>query len=190
MVYAGMCPNYLRLATLASLIASLVVPILSQAHQLIIPSQPADAITETQWTSNASGFDFPKNTPINSTSYDWWYFDAVSSPTFGLGPDGALEQPSVAFTFYTTGADGFDLLGQQFPDGILPSGNVVQVLVTWPNGTHEVWLLPAGDGLFTLEGDGASAVFPGTGARSMARPICRDMWLRLMRRSRGLWDRL
>jgi hypothetical protein len=159
-----MNPNYLRLATLASLI----VPILSQPRQLIIPSQPADAITETQWTSNASGFDFPKNTPINRTSYDWWYFDAVASAT--LSDDGIPQQPSVAFTFHTTGADGFDLLGQQFPGGILPSGNVVQILVTWPNGTHEDWLLPAGDAVFTLEGDGASAVFPGTGCAFHGAP--------------------
>jgi hypothetical protein len=46
----------------------------------------------------------------------------------------------------------------------------VQILVTWPNGTHEDWLLPAGDAVFTLEGDGASAVFPGTGCAFRGAP--------------------
>ncbi|KAJ0424013.1 hypothetical protein BJY00DRAFT_309823 [Aspergillus carlsbadensis] len=48
-------------------------------------SQPANATTETQWTSSTSGFNFPKKTPINSTSYDWWDFDAVAPPISSPG---------------------------------------------------------------------------------------------------------
>ncbi|KAL3482595.1 hypothetical protein BJX62DRAFT_245738 [Aspergillus germanicus] len=62
------------------------------------------------------------------------------------------------------------LLRLRFPDGILPSSNVVKIPVTWPNGTHEDWLLPAGDAVFTLEGDRASAVFTGTGCAIFAAP--------------------
>lgn len=33
-----------------------------------------------QYVSGTSGLDGPKITPVvNSTSYDWWYFDAVSN---------------------------------------------------------------------------------------------------------------
>jgi hypothetical protein len=34
--------------------------------------------SEVQFTSCASGADSPRVNPINATTFDWWYFDAVS----------------------------------------------------------------------------------------------------------------
>ena len=34
----------------------------------------------TQYTSGPDAFDGPKVIPVNQTTFDWWYFDAVQEP--------------------------------------------------------------------------------------------------------------
>jgi hypothetical protein len=128
------------------------------SQQTTIPPHPLPGQdTQTQWISGPSGFDSPKNIPINLTSYDWWYFDAVQSPYT------SYSQASIALAFHTTGNEGFDPLHNALPIPY-PSSNFVQIDLAWPNGTTDSWLLFAGDATITVVGDGASADFSKTGA--------------------------
>ncbi|KAL4748435.1 hypothetical protein BDW72DRAFT_214816 [Aspergillus terricola var. indicus] len=113
------------------------------------------------YTSGRDGFDAPKIHPVNATTYDWWWFDAIQQPV--PTEDGGLAQAHIVAIFYTLGSDSFKVLTEQFPNG-LPSGNIVQITLAWPNGTIESPIaLPAGDAIITVEGDRSSGNFTGTG---------------------------
>src|SRR5882757_9231402 len=53
--------------------------------------------SQVQFTSCASGADGPRVVPINATTFDWWYFDAVSD-------DGTQ---ALTVTFFTSSFIGF-----------------------------------------------------------------------------------
>ncbi|KAL2822699.1 hypothetical protein BDW59DRAFT_173782 [Aspergillus cavernicola] len=146
-----MAPKLLYLSALALLAG----PVFSQ--QIIVPphSYPGET-TNTQWISGPDDFDAPKNRPINQTTFDWWYFDAVQEP------NERGEQASFAITFHTSGPHGFDTLQDLFPLGS-PSDNLIQINLAWPNGDLDFWILAAGEAVFTINGNSASAVFAGTG---------------------------
>ncbi|KIW16895.1 hypothetical protein PV08_04085 [Exophiala spinifera] len=63
--------------------------------------------SQVQFTSCASGADSPRVFPINATTFDWWYFDAVSD-------DG---EQALTVIFFTSSALGFsfDLLNTVDP---------------------------------------------------------------------------
>ena len=45
----------------------------------VVPAMVSTLPTTALFTSSSFGFDGPKAHPINLTTYDWWYFDAVSA---------------------------------------------------------------------------------------------------------------
>ena len=124
---------------------------------------PGQEETTTLFVSGPSGFDSPKNRPINDTSYDWWYFDVVGD----FDADG--QQPSFAVTFHTSGNQGFDPLHEAIPFPF-PSDNFVQIDLAWPNGTIGSWMLFAGEAVITVDGDGASGNFSKTGCSFEGAP--------------------
>lgn len=65
--------------------------------------QLLNTTSTAQWTYNctAGGLDGPKVKPVNSTTFEWWYFDAVSANI----SSGDLS--SVVVVFYTASPDGF-----------------------------------------------------------------------------------
>lgn len=107
---------------------ALIQPII--ASTVFIPPNPATGESIGQWKAKAGNFDAPKVQPINGTSYDWWYFDVVSST-----PDtatGGLQ--SLAIVFYTASAHGFTPLAGAAALGYT-SIDLVQVVAAYPNGT-------------------------------------------------------
>ncbi|KAL4741689.1 hypothetical protein BDV11DRAFT_203396 [Aspergillus similis] len=140
-----------------------------QPQQIVVPAYRRESATAvTQYTSGRDGFDAPKVHPINATTYDWWWFDAIQQPV--PTEDGGQAQPHIVIIFYTLGSDSFEVLTEQFPNG-LPSGNIVQITLAWPNGTIENPIaLPAGDAIITVEGDGSSGDFAGTGCSWVGTP--------------------
>jgi hypothetical protein len=105
-----------------------------------------------QYVSGISGLDGPKITPVvNSTSYDWWYFDAVSS-------DASM---GIVVVLYLSTDLGFPFV----PPGSALSADV---FATFDDGS--LVFLPlnnvpgdAGSAIITTNGDGASGVWEGTG---------------------------
>jgi hypothetical protein len=127
----------------------------------IIPTDPGIGPTTAQFYSGDSlFFDGPKLDFVNGTSFDWWYFDAVSS-------DGSYQ---LTVTFYTTVAT---TLG--FATGF-GTTNFVTFTAMYPNGTEYQQFGFAGpvvisDGLFGIEGNwtGTGFTFSGTADLSYYR---------------------
>ena len=51
------------------------------AELYILPNVLSNATVTPEFTSNSYGLDGPKVLPLNGTSFDWWYFDVVSTST-------------------------------------------------------------------------------------------------------------
>lgn len=86
-----------------------------------IPSTPGLGPTTAEFYSGSSPFfDGPKLDFINGSSFDWWYFDAVSS-------DGKTQ---LTITFFTTVATTLGF-GADFG-----TTNFVSFLAAFPNGTQ------------------------------------------------------
>jgi hypothetical protein len=120
----------------------------------LIPTDPGIGATSAEFYSGDSPFfDGPKLDFVNGTSFDWWYFDAVSS-------DGSYQ---LTVTFYTTVAT---TLG--FATGF-GTTNFVTFTAMYPNGTEYQQFGFAGpvvisDGLFGIKGNwtGTGFTFSGT----------------------------
>lgn len=66
-----------------------------------IQAAVVNSSTDNVLTSASYGLDSPKVTPINSTSWDWWYFDVVSEDA----------QSSAVLVLYTAPETGFAFSG-------------------------------------------------------------------------------
>ena len=97
---------------MASLILSCSLISLTFAHPKHHPDvfhineTPEKVLSAVQFTYPGTGFDGPKVRPVNTTTFDWWYFDAVSSDL----ASGDLS--SVVVTFYDATAGGFEALSE------------------------------------------------------------------------------
>jgi hypothetical protein len=94
----------------------------SQRYQFSNEFSSAPSTVELTLPS-LSNLDGPKVLDINETTWDWWYFDAVSSDL----PNGDLS--SITIVFYLGARSGF---------GLLPNTNTslaAQISGTYTNGT-------------------------------------------------------
>ncbi|KAJ7076688.1 hypothetical protein B0H15DRAFT_941228 [Mycena belliarum] len=121
------------------------------AHDKVfhIPSAPQNGSSKAQFTSTATGLGAPKVHPINASSFDWWYFDVVSSD--------ADVFSSVVVTFFTSSQPAFPLLS--------PSDSIVvaRIWVSFANGT--LWEATSdGDSATVIaDGDASTGTWHGTG---------------------------
>ncbi|KAJ7693083.1 hypothetical protein B0H17DRAFT_981939 [Mycena rosella] len=107
--------------TIVHVLWSISVLFASASHVYHIPSVVSNRSSTAHFTSAASGLDAPKIHPVNSSSFDWWYFDVVSSDPSSLA--------SVVVAFYTTTANAFPFLAPS------DTVTVAQIAVSFPNGT-------------------------------------------------------
>jgi hypothetical protein len=120
----------------------------------IIPTDPGTGPTTAEFYSGGTlFFDGPKIDIVNDTSFDWWYFDAVSN-------DGTYQ---LTVNFFTTLAT---TLGFATSFG---TTNFVLFTAMYPNGTEYQQFGFAGpvtisDGLFGIKGNwsGTGFTFQGT----------------------------
>jgi len=123
-----------------------------------IPTTPGVGATTAQFYSGDSPFfDGPELDFVNGTSFDWWYFDAVST-------DGTYQ---LTVTFYTTVAT---TLGFATP---FPTTNFVTFTAMYPNGTEYQQFGFAGpaivsDGFFGIEGNWTGTGFTFTGTADLS----------------------
>lgn len=109
----------------------------------------------TQFEACAVGHDGPKVSPINGTTYDWWYFDAVS--------DDATQ--SLVVIFFTSSAAGFPF---EFTSAV--DATTVAVFATFADGTSSLTPLLATGATITAEGDEVSGTWHGAGASFTGSP--------------------
>ncbi|KAJ7142929.1 hypothetical protein C8R44DRAFT_568841, partial [Mycena epipterygia] len=86
-----------------------------------IPAAVSNGSSTAQFISAATGLDAPKIHPVNSSAFDWWYFDVVSTDPSSLA--------SVVVVFYTTTATAFPFFVP------LDSVTWAEIDVSFPNGT-------------------------------------------------------
>jgi hypothetical protein len=136
--------------------ASRALPALKQSVSptfKIIPSTATAGPSTARFVSGTE-FDGPQVSPINSTSWDWWYFDAVS-------PD---LKTALSIVFYNALPSGFPFLA--------PSDTVTIATLDciFENGTQFYAVLEASEAIITTVGDGSSGCFEGTGASWIGAP--------------------
>jgi hypothetical protein len=138
-------PQWLVAATAVSTVSAAVA---TRRDVKFIPSTAAQADIDAYFTSTAYGLDAPMLSAVNSSSFDWWYFDVVSTDL----------QSSLVVVFYTA-------LPTAFP--FLPASTdvtTVGVYASFPNGTVSTTYLNADEAVVTTLGQGSSGYFAGTGA--------------------------
>jgi hypothetical protein len=111
-----------------------------------------------QFVSGLGGLDGPKVKPNNGTSYDWWYFDAVST----------VSNCSIVIVFYVATNAGFPFL--------LPGSAIsANVFATFEDGTS-VFLpvnnQPSNDGsaIIVTDGNGSAGYWESIGAQWVGSP--------------------
>ena len=72
-----------------------------------INAKPEKVPSEVEFTYSGTSFDGPKVRPVNTTTFDWWYFSAISSDIAG----GDLS--SAVVTFYDATPAGFEALSNK-----------------------------------------------------------------------------
>jgi hypothetical protein len=142
----------LRLLSL-SLLAPFAASSVASRHNYIIPSIPATVPSSVQFKSSGNGFDSPHVSPVNATTWEWWYFDAVSND----------QTYQVVIVFYTASTSGFAFLP--------PKPNELPVQITvgipgspsfTPGGIQNEWAY-ATQAEVATSGQGASGQWNGTG---------------------------
>jgi hypothetical protein len=126
----------------------------SRAHIRTIPSTPFSGNVKANTISKHGNLDGPQLSAVNSSSYEWWYFDAVS--------DDHLS--AITVVFYTSLASGFGFIPPT------PDVTVVGIDFLFPNGTTDSIMLNASEAVITTVGQGSSAVFEKSGARWEGAP--------------------
>ncbi|KKK19522.1 hypothetical protein ARAM_003490 [Aspergillus rambellii] len=153
------------------------------AQAITVPRGPASEPSEVQWTYCEGGLDGPKVVPINSSTWDWWYFDVVQ-PFTASG-----EQASVVAVLYTATAGGFQMLSG-FAAAGYTSVDLAQVTVTWPNGTQDQYLFNATEAQFATIGDGTSGSYVGTGLSFAGAPDLSAYYVQINSPEQGIFGSL
>ncbi|KAL2867269.1 uncharacterized protein BJX67DRAFT_380989 [Aspergillus lucknowensis] len=143
----------MRLTTLP-LLGTFVIPALAATSTTIVRATPVPSLSTAQWISEPEGFDSPKVSPINSITWDRWYFDAVQVS------ENPTEKASFVATFYSAGVSGFEPLLVYANEGYT-SIALAELVVVCHNGTRDRFLINGTEAGITTGGNGASAVCDG-----------------------------
>jgi len=111
----------------------------------VFDKEPSTGLSEYRTISCATGLDAPKVLPINDTTIDWWYFDAV-------GNDGIS---SLVVVFFLRGADS------GFPGPSYDGVPWIQVTGTYPNGTSFLLNFIGDEAIVSSSGQGANGIWGG-----------------------------
>lgn len=139
-----------RLLILSTLWALLVMRA-ARSATTTVPNVIQTGTSIAQFVSGTSGLDSPKVHPNNATTFDWWYFDAVSEDSLS----------SVVIVFYLSTDLGFPFL--------LPGSAIsVDIFVSFDDGTYLFFPLnnlplTAGEATVVTDGNGSSGVWESTG---------------------------
>lgn len=141
-----------------SLLATTVTARLS-----ITPPEIASGPSNVLWNSAAFGLDAPKVSPINSTTYDWWYFDVVSNTDRSRNCSTTSGLTALTIVFYSAGPQGFPATSR-FIDQGFTSANLFQIRASFVNGTTYGAIVNATQAYFLPLGNGVTSIFDGAEA--------------------------
>lgn len=113
-----------------------------------IPSTVATGDSIAKFVSSEYGLDGPKLSSVNSTSFEWWYFDAISADL----------TTSIVVVFYAALSSGFLFLDKT------TDVTFVSIKVSFPNGTSSDFDIAASEATITTLQDSSSGCFEGTGS--------------------------
>lgn len=116
-----------------------------------IPSSAGNGSAIFDSRTTTSGYDGPKVHNVNSTSYDWWYFDSRTDQQGG--------NSSLVVIFWVEAP--LSIVDQPLD---IPSILFVEVCGTFENGTMFNYVEYAEQAVVTTKGDGTSGIWQGTGA--------------------------
>ncbi|KAL3494977.1 hypothetical protein BJX62DRAFT_233947 [Aspergillus germanicus] len=126
----------------------------------VLNSSVEDVPSTVQWVSKKNTFDAPKVVPMNSTTYQNWWFDAVT-------PDGTS---TFTVNFLTTPANAAGLV----PDGHA-GAPILAILARLPNGTMVSQYLSASAA--AIASGAAAGTWLDTGAKFRGTPSLRDYYV-------------
>lgn len=95
------------LFTLASAAAAFTAHSRPRPDSFHIDAKPESVPSDVEFTYSGTSFDGPKVRPVNRTTFDWWYFSAISSDL----ASGDLS--SAVVTFYDATPAGFAALSNK-----------------------------------------------------------------------------
>ncbi|KZT50781.1 hypothetical protein CALCODRAFT_521771 [Calocera cornea HHB12733] len=110
----------------------------------VIPPYPVNGTSAVQFALDGP-FDAPKTDFFNQSTFQWWYFDALSED---------LKQ-SIVFTFYANTAAASGVVGSPF--------NGLTLNLQLANGSMPEFAVPSEAILMATVGEGLSAIMNGTG---------------------------
>jgi len=134
------------LVSLAFLSSSVLAAAITSSR-IIVPDAPYNGSVTAQLTSEAFGLDGPKLDHVNSTAFDWWYFDVVA-------PD---LKSSIVIAFFTTTAGGFPIISST------TDVTSAYIWYSFPNGTTGSMSFTADEAVVTTLGDGSSGRWAESG---------------------------
>ncbi|KAJ7171251.1 hypothetical protein C8R46DRAFT_1216831 [Mycena filopes] len=134
---------------LLALLSTLLLATGSSAKIFNIPATVSSGSSTALFNSTATDLDAPKVHPINGSSFDWWYFDVVSTDP--------KSPASVVVIFYTVAGAAFPFLSPS--DAITRA----QIFVSFPNGTQFTTITDAAGATVVSDGNVSSGDWGGTG---------------------------
>ena len=144
----------------------------------IYPNNVKTGSSIAQFTSGLAELDGPKVNALNRTSYDWWYFDAVSSTT----------NASIVLVFYIATDMGFPFL--------LPgSGLSFNIFATFENGTSIYYPVnnaagTSGEAIIVTNVQGSAGYWASTGAQWVGSPFLTNYVISVESSSIGVYGEL
>ncbi|KAK9326703.1 hypothetical protein V1520DRAFT_366045 [Lipomyces starkeyi] len=111
-----------------------------------VPLSPSNGSSIMVTTSSQGAFDGPKLSSVNSTSFDWWYFDICS------------EEASVQVIFFTGTPTAIGHASS------IPLVTFATLHGLFPNGTEFDYEVPSVTVDIATDGDGSSGFFDGFGS--------------------------
>lgn len=135
------------------------VPARGQVHgsELNVTTFPSQAITGdvvAQYISDNYRLDGPKLSAINTTAWDWWYFDVVAEDL----------KTTLVVVFFMALDSGFPFLEPS------TDVDVVGVFYSYPNGDSGLKFLDASEAVIITNKDGSSGEYVGAGAQWIGAP--------------------
>lgn len=98
---------YFLLSTVIASAVALVTHPQPRPDIFHIDAEPEKVPSDVEFTYTGTSLDGPKVRPVNTTTFDWWYFSAISSDL----ASGDLS--SAVVTFYDATPAGFEALGNK-----------------------------------------------------------------------------